>query len=1174
MDLLQNVESSASPIDSQQYQSFQSADVSSYPSVLNGTRSDPTLNSALPAHISAPAPSMFSSELHSAETMGMSMQMPSSSLSSMDVVPPGIPDHLSANMLTEFSPQTPAVSASATASLFLPDPAMNGIETMDTPHQMSSSSSTGTASTSASLVSSPSVNGMVNPFMMGTSSLATALDGPRSRSASSASPSHPTVLSSELGFASSNSAPSTTSTNETSFPFSSGYEQPFTAPQSKENSPDAMDPHLLALGDMLKNIAKTASSGSEACTNGRSSSAATLVDQLTKHVLLVAKMAARMNLSDQPTGSPTTGSSPHASNGPASNGTPPSSTGLDGSQDNHLNGLAGFESSRNNTSLDSTSLLDTSDMSRKRCASTLEGDRVTKAMKMEPSDEIPLSMPPPPVHSHSAPHLNVSPSFTFSAPTSIPPSMATIVEHPSIPPLSSSVPGTRPPSSSGMPHPALHSHPSTHFPPHLDFVQSLAHPPTDFTSLTNGPASAPAPLASTSFASGAGVPGTGWSESRPIVGRQSHSLSGVPGSVSGMPSMHPTPLPLSTNLTFPPAVTSYNSPTHPIMPTQQPPPLLGRVSRSGSMSHTNPFAFGIDVTPLSAAKATFDSMQSRPSTSGGIYTRGPSPEYDDDEDRFDDDSDDEHHTSPQHPQYTSSNGPSPGDGGNDSSQSQTQNTSARRGSRTSPSADTATSNHNNEIPQEYKADVEQIFFEFLSKTCSNLDATDSKGEPIHQTLMAKKMQRLDESPDFRPFKFRIQAFTNAFLEELARQGYPEEKIPMKKIRNFLWNQPYISRFNEEGKKSKSKGNHIWHVDGKRTDAGWTFRPFQRKLAGVPPGVAYIGLRWSWTPRIWDPQASRANMPVTYTSPALPPWLAWDGDTLSGIPTPDAESCDVTVQARFIQDGQEETLSHTVHVNIAPMTAVDASFTPSRRPSLVGDIHNPRRFMSDSVLPQTSPPRAIRAPPPLAPGPASGAPDSQVVQVLTTAAQRVAQEAQSQVVASPNEAGPELHSLAKQQHVLTVTAQAVNNKSNGDPPAGSSTQSNALAAAAQQVVLQAARQVAADRTSAAVSSGIAPADAAHAVASQVTVKEVSVATQSAVAQAVEMVGPLSSEVDVLMTAKSLLQQQTRVSTMQPLQPMPPSGLNADLTLLDPTRSAGAQIAMHFPPLPSLTSFYAA
>lgn len=84
-----------------------------------------------------------------------------------------------------------------------------------------------------------------------------------------------------------------------------------------------------------------------------------------------------------------------------------------------------------------------------------------------------------------------------------------------------------------------------------------------------------------------------------------------------------------------------------------------------------------------------------------------------------------------------------------------------------------------------------------------VDATDSKGEPIHQTLMAKKMQRLDESPDFRPFKFRIQAFTHGFLEEvwhflvinvfpalnlpslaqLSRQGYPEEKIPMKKVKS-------------------------------------------------------------------------------------------------------------------------------------------------------------------------------------------------------------------------------------------------------------------------------------------------------------------------------------------------------------------------------------------------------
>ena len=53
--------------------------------------------------------------------------------------------------------------------------------------------------------------------------------------------------------------------------------------------------------------------------------------------------------------------------------------------------------------------------------------------------------------------------------------------------------------------------------------------------------------------------------------------------------------------------------------------------------------------------------------------------------------------------------------------------------------------------------------------------------------------------------------------------------------------------------------------------------------------------------------------------------------------------------QFMQDGKEELLTHTVHITIAPMAAVDSTFTPSRRPSLVGDIHNPRRILSDSIV---------------------------------------------------------------------------------------------------------------------------------------------------------------------------------------------------------------------------------
>lgn len=97
--------------------------------------------------------------------------------------------------------------------------------------------------------------------------------------------------------------------------------------------------------------------------------------------------------------------------------------------------------------------------------------------------------------------------------------------------------------------------------------------------------------------------------------------------------------------------------------------------------------------------------------------------------------------------------------------------------------------------------------------------------------------------------------------------------------------------------------------------------------------------------------------------------------LAGTPTPDAQSCDVTVEARvsslslsrvsllnfvlqFMQEGKEELLTHTVHITIAPMASVDSTFTPSRRPSLVDDVHNARRVLSDSVVAQTTPPRSV------------------------------------------------------------------------------------------------------------------------------------------------------------------------------------------------------------------------
>ncbi|KAI0928700.1 hypothetical protein AcW2_004628 [Taiwanofungus camphoratus] len=1121
-------------LDPQHFQ-FQSNDPPAFNSMIAPSRPDVTIPTNSTAQVHAPMSSLFQPEM---DPMPVSMQMSlnalpprSTDMSAMDVVSAAPAESTpSQALLPEFSAQNGS---------FRVDTRLTGLDGLDGSHHLASSPSATSVSTNPSHTSSPAMNGMTSTYSVASSSLASALDSmaaTRSRSGSSASPPNFMSSSSDLGFPSSGSGPPT-SAHESGFQFSlPGFDNPPHPAPAKESSPEVPGgAHLMVLGDMLKNIARTANSGSEACTMGQTTDAQHFVDLLKKNVLLVADLVAAMQLADG------------------------SVAGLDVGQQPHLNGLASFASSPG--SLDPNAMLDTSDMSRKRCASSIAGDRVLKVMKLEPQDDAPpLQIPTSSaMHPPAPPPVLTSPVFPFTQPmSSIPSTMSTMSDIPSVatavPPP---VPSSRPPSSSGVTthHPLdllSESQPSVlHFPPHLDHVHPVPHPVTDFSSPTATTNVAPPTLPSSGF--NPSLSNNMWTDGPvPITRHHSHSFSA--GSVfPAIPEASVGPL----SLQYPPS-SAYGSPTR---ATQIQPPVSvtsssssvnvashppARTSRSSSMSNLHPHPFAHVLSDIVPSSNAYEALQSRPSTSGRYSPRASSPEYDDDMDAGNDsDSDDDHCHGYMYGRGIGDGSDNSGSGEGSSATVSHSSLSQRRMSRTSPSAEGGASGHGNEVPQEYRAEVERIFFEFLNSICSNLDATDAKGEPIHQTLMAKKMQRLDESPDFRPFKFRIQAFTNAFLEELARQDYPEEKIPMKKIRNFLWNQPYISRFNEEGKKSKSKGNHIWHVDAKKSEGGWAFRPFRRKLAGTPPGVAYIGLRWSWTPRIWDPQASRTNTPVKYSSPLLPSWLSWKDDVLAGTPTPDAQSCDVTVEARFMQEGKEELLTHTVHITIAPMASVDSTFTPSRRPSLVDDVHNARRVLSDSVVAQTTPPRLLRAQSSLAPVVPVVAPDSQVVQVLTTAAQRVAQEAQSQVVASPNDAGPELQALAKQQHVLTVTAQAFNSKLSGEILDGSAAQSNALTAAAQQVVLQAARQVAADRAVGAAPSGIPPSQVAG---PQVTVKDVSVATQSAVAQAVDMVGPLSSEVDVLMTASSLLQQQTRA----PLPPPPPI-LDTQLAVVtDPSR----------------------
>jgi hypothetical protein len=146
-------------------------------------------------------------------------------------------------------------------------------------------------------------------------------------------------------------------------------------------------------------------------------------------------------------------------------------------------------------------------------------------------------------------------------------------------------------------------------------------------------------------------------------------------------------------------------------------------------------------------------------------------------------------------------------------------------------------------------------------------------------------------------------------------------------------------------------------------------------------------------------------------------------------------------------------------------------------------------------------------------------DTRVIRVLQSVAQRVTEEAESQFVSASPPKQSELQDLVKQKHVMDQTVDAFDKAIAGE----NQVESRRLAVAAQNVVIQAAHTVIADRTVA--SGGLPMPQSETAAIKSVTVNELSDATQDAIAQAVKMEGTTSTEVDIMVTATSILKLRT-------------------------------------------------
>jgi len=256
----------------------------------------------------------------------------------------------------------------------------------------------------------------------------------------------------------------------------------------------------------------------------------------------------------------------------------------------------------------------------------------------------------------------------------------------------------------------------------------------------------------------------------------------------------------------------------------------------------------------------------------------------------------------------------------------------------------------NRVENELVDRLDEIFFGFLARVCSDLDACDNAGERIHQTMIAKKLNKVTETVDFKQFKFRIRSFTNAFREELQRSGITEDIVSEKKARHYLWQHKYISRFNEDGKKAKSKGNHVWIIEAKKTaDGGWIFKEFERKIAGPEPSpIAYIGVRYTYQPKIYDPQIRSPK--AVFHSPWLPSWLTWENNVLTGIPDETAQECEITVIASYYHGDSAYRLEKTFYLSISRWQGEDAPLDGGLNATLDTSLNASLQY-SDSSSPE-------------------------------------------------------------------------------------------------------------------------------------------------------------------------------------------------------------------------------
>ncbi|KAG0264218.1 hypothetical protein BG011_007252, partial [Mortierella polycephala] len=98
------------------------------------------------------------------------------------------------------------------------------------------------------------------------------------------------------------------------------------------------------------------------------------------------------------------------------------------------------------------------------------------------------------------------------------------------------------------------------------------------------------------------------------------------------------------------------------------------------------------------------------------------------------------------------------------------------------------------------------------------------------------------------------------------------------------------------------GNGLGVVKRSVSPVKWEFQEYSSRIAGQIIKFARVGVPYVYSPRIWDAQMSCPA--AKFSSPTLPSWLKWNKGELKGIPGPEDESCEITVIAEYVREGEE------------------------------------------------------------------------------------------------------------------------------------------------------------------------------------------------------------------------------------------------------------------------------